>query len=193
MLPLLPRGAAAAMGTDPDWPCMQRLVPELAAGQLWGATSLDDLPEGAKLAPALEQLPARLADRSLPTDEAQRLVEAALAQVPEAERTTQGALLFRETLRIINGQRGTMIVGIKRYAQRQQALAEKINQDGRKLVELRRDPARAEAQLELTSERRWDMRVFDERQRSLRAVCDQPVLLEQRAFAIARLIQGELQ
>ena len=24
-----------------DWPCVQRLVPELAAGQLWGGTSLD--------------------------------------------------------------------------------------------------------------------------------------------------------
>jgi hypothetical protein len=37
------------------------------------------------------------------------------------------------------------------------------------------------------------MRVFDDRQRSLRVVCDQPVLLEQRAFAISRLIQGQVQ
>jgi hypothetical protein len=193
MLPLLPRAGGAATGADSDWPCVQRLVPELAAGQLWGGTSLADLPEGAKLAPTLEPLPAQLADRSLAPEEAQKRIEAALAQVPAGERKVQGALLFRETLRIINGQRGTMISGIKRYAKRQQALAQKINQDGRKLVELRRDPARADAQQELAAERSWDMRVFDERQRSLRAVCDQPVLLEQRAFAISRLIQGQQQ
>jgi hypothetical protein len=172
---------------------MQRLVPELAAGQLWGGAPVTELPQGAKLAPALEPLPAQLADRSLQPEEAQKRVHEALAQLPEGERKAQAALLFSETLRAINAQRDTLITGIKRYAKRQRALADKINQDGRKLVELRRDPTKAEAQQELASARSWDMRVFDERQRSLRVVCDQPVLLEQRAFAISRLIQGQVQ
>jgi hypothetical protein len=34
--------------------------------------------------------------------------------------------------------------------------------------------------------------VFTDRQRSLALVCDQPVRLEQRAFALARVIQEQL-
>ena len=192
LLPSPPNPVQAAAAADPSWPCVQRLVPELAAGQMWGSSGAE-LPDGAKLAPALEQLPAQLADRSLPQEEAQRRIAEALAQVPEAERATQGALLFRETLRVINAERSDMINGIRRYAQRQQRLAQKISQDGRRLVELRRDPAQAEAEKDLAAERSWDMRVFEDRQRSLRVVCDQPVLLEQRAFAISRLIQGQVQ
>ncbi len=192
LLPSLPNPVRAAAAGDPSWPCVQRLVPELAAGQMWG-TSGAELPDGAKLAPALEQLPAQLADRSLSQEEAQRRIAEALAQVSEAKRAAQGALLFRETLRVINAERSDMINGIRRYAQRQQRLAQKISQDGRRLVELRRDPAQAEAEKDLAAERSWDMRVFDDRQRSLRVVCDQPVLLEQRAFAISRLIQGQVQ
>src|SRR5438094_275473 len=38
----------------------------------------------------------------------------------------------------------------------------------------------------------WDLRVFDERQKSLRFVCEVPVLIEQRLFLLARTIQGAL-
>jgi hypothetical protein len=37
------------------------------------------------------------------------------------------------------------------------------------------------------------LRVFDERQRSLRFVCEVPVLIEQRLFLVVRLIQSALQ
>ena len=36
------------------------------------------------------------------------------------------------------------------------------------------------------------LRVFDERQRSLRYVCDVPVLIEQRLFMLTRIIQDAL-
>lgn len=183
--------ARAAAAADPTWPCVQRLVPELAAGQMWQGEAVE-LPAEARLAPALEPLPAQLAAPGLQREEAQRRISAALAQVPEAERATQAALLFRETLKLINAERSIVISGIRRYAERQQRLAKKISQDGRRLVELRRDPAQAEAEKDLAAERSWDMRVFDDRQRSLRVVCDQPVALEQHAFAISRLIQEQV-
>ena len=39
----------------------------------------------------------------------------------------------------------------------------------------------------------WSLRVFDERQRSLRFVCEVPVLIEQRLFVLVRAIQTALQ
>ena len=37
--------AAGAAGQDPDWPCVQRKVPELSLGQIWNGP---ELPEAAK-------------------------------------------------------------------------------------------------------------------------------------------------
>jgi hypothetical protein len=38
----------------------------------------------------------------------------------------------------------------------------------------------------------WDLRVFDERHQSLAYVCETPTLIEQRLFALARVIQRSL-
>ena len=38
----------------------------------------------------------------------------------------------------------------------------------------------------------WDTRIFDEREQSLTYVCESPVLLEQRLFALAREIMAQL-
>jgi hypothetical protein len=37
------------------------------------------------------------------------------------------------------------------------------------------------------------LRIYDDRNRALRQVCDQPVQLEQRAFALARAIQNRIE
>ena len=39
---------------------------------------------------------------------------------------------------------------------------------------------------------RWDTRIHDERNAALAYVCESPVILEQRAFALAREIQTHL-
>jgi hypothetical protein len=184
-------GLAAQPGATPDWPCVQRLVPELAPAQMWTGKPLDQLPADAQLAPALHDLPQRLADRNLPLDEAKRLVDQALAQVPEAERDDQRALLFRDTLARLNDERGQMIAGIESFARGQRQLADRITAQGRELVQLRKDPAQAAAVQDETNARSWDMRVFDERQHSLRTLCDQPVQVDQRAFALAKIIEGQ--
>ena len=36
--------AIAAMNTDPDWPCIQRKVPELSLGQIWDGPVLPSRP-----------------------------------------------------------------------------------------------------------------------------------------------------
>jgi hypothetical protein len=38
----------------------------------------------------------------------------------------------------------------------------------------------------------WDSRIFDDRQRLLPVVCEQPRVLEQRVFGLSRAIQEQL-
>ena len=38
----------------------------------------------------------------------------------------------------------------------------------------------------------WSMRIFRERQQSLTYVCETPVILEQRAFAVGRAVEAVL-
>ena len=86
-----------------------------------------------------------------------------------------------------------LVDGIKRYARGQQRMAEKISTETRALDALRKEPGTPpERVADLQAARDWDARVFTDRQRSLQLVCEQPVLLEQRAFALARLIQDRL-
>jgi hypothetical protein len=194
---LLVASAVPALAAGPpantDWPCAQRLVPELVPAQMWTGKPLDQLPPDAKLAPSLQNLPARLANRDLPLDQAKPMVDQALAQVPESQRDEQRALLFRDTLARINEQRGNVIAGIENFARGQRELADRITSEGRELVQLRRDPAQAAAVDDATNARNWDMRVFDDRQHSLRTLCDQPVQLDHRAFELAKIIQGQPQ
>ncbi len=53
---LLFRGAAwAAVSEDPDWPCVQRLMPEISAATVWGGPSLDDAALAWRETPAIRQ------------------------------------------------------------------------------------------------------------------------------------------
>ena len=87
-----------------------------------------------------------------------------------------------------------MIEGVKRYARGQRRLAERIGAETRELDRLQRSDGgdAVPAAQDLRAARDWDARVFGDRQRSLRLVCEQPVRLEQRAFALARVIQEQL-
>jgi hypothetical protein len=39
----------------------------------------------------------------------------------------------------------------------------------------------------------WDTRIFEERRKTMNFVCEVPVLIEQRLFALARAIQQSLE
>ena len=39
----------------------------------------------------------------------------------------------------------------------------------------------------------WDTRIFEDRRRTISFVCEVPVLIEQRLFALGRTIQQEME
>ena len=58
---------------------------------------------------------------------------------------------------------------------------------------MQRDPASSNNDIENARQALlWDTRIFNERRESLTYVCEVPILIEQRAFGLARAIAGAL-
>jgi hypothetical protein len=181
--------AAAATGEDPDWPCIQRLVPEIAPGVIWAGPPLHSVEEEAD--PAIDQLAGELAARRVPIKAAAAQVEDFAKTLAHEQKNEQLTWLFARTLAIINSDRSSIIQGIRKYARGQRALAQTITEKNERLSELPRD--QVVERDTLIAERDWDIRIYDDRERSLTYLCEQPVLLEQRAFALARTIASHLE
>ena len=113
--------------------------------------------------------------------------------MPQGERGEKAAQLFDAVLDLIQGERAQVMGGIGRYARSQAALSAQVEEQQLELVRLNKAEEgeknwdRIE---ELEDKLAWDTRVYRERAQSLQYVCETPVLLEQRAFAIARAISG---
>lgn len=188
LLAACPAAAQPQPGTD--WPCVQRLVPEIAAAMIWPGPPLNSVGEGAA-SPSVRALAEELAARRVPLEDAQAMVEEfATSLAPDQKRETLSRLFVR-TLAIINDDRASIVGGIKRFAVGQRALAERINQRNDEIAALASDQLLERERL--SAERDWDIRVFDDRRASLGYLCEQPVLLEQRAFTLAREIAGAIQ
>lgn len=183
------RAVAAATAEDPDWPCVQRLVPEVAAAMIWPGPPLEEAP--AEASPALERLAGELAARRVPLPEAEQQIEAFAGTLAAGQKDAQLTRLFADTLAIINRDRSSIIQGIRKFAQNQQALAERITAGNDRLSELATE--RIAERDALMAQRRWDLRLYEDRRDSLTYLCEQPVLLEQRAFALARAIASQLE
>jgi hypothetical protein len=181
--------AAAATGEDPDWPCVQRLVSEIAPGMIWAGPPVDSV-EGESN-PAIDELAGELAARRVPLEAAEAQAEDFATTLADEHKDEQLTRLFARTLEIINSDRSSIIQGIKKYARGQRALAETITEKNERLSELPKD--QVVERDTLIAERDWDIRIYDDRERSLTYLCEQPVLLEQRAFALARTIASHLE
>lgn len=186
--------SAAAAGTDPDWPCIQRKVTEISPAQVWTGPSLDAVGEAWRDDGDLAELAATIASRRTEMAEAKTKI-ADFANAAGDDRNRRLTWLFAGILASINAERSSIMVGIGRYARRQHALAGKIADEAAELDKL---PVRGGTSDEnarrqdLSEVQEWDTRIFRERERSLRYVCELPTILEQRAFALGREIAGQL-
>lgn len=183
LLVTLPGPAGAATSDDPDWPCIQRLVPRISAPQVWAGPDPGPAPGQGNI--EVSRLASKLAARRTPMSDAEKLVEDFAESQPKEAINEKLTALFGRTLQIINRDRASIIAGIKRFSQRQQALAARIRETRAQLQQISSDDTDNAELMELLE---WDTRIFDERERSMTYLCEQPVLLEQRAFTLGRTI-----
>jgi len=187
---LLVSPAVAQPAQDPDWPCVQRRTPSIDLAQVWNgpdpfaAGKWTDDQDAAALA-------QRLASRRTPLEDADGLLD---AYVKAAGAGARAGLLkvMAGVYEILNTERARIVTGIERYARGQQKLADRIREEGDKVSAARSSGAATPETAALEEQLKWDSRIFDERARSLTYVCETPVLLEQRAYALGEKIAQRL-
>jgi hypothetical protein len=192
---LLPAASAAlaAMNTDPDWPCIQRKVPELSLGQIWNGP---ELPPTAKDWAKDQEIPVlvkELAARRVPIAEAQNQIRDFAAGLPADQKQTRMTMLVQGLFDYMNAERSQVISGIARYARKQLELAARLRKEASEVDALRAKPDADVNEVALRTDRlSWETRIFEERVQSLTYVCEVPTLIEQRLYALAKAISEVL-
>jgi hypothetical protein len=190
---LLPAACFAAAPSSQDWPCIQRKVSEITLAAIWAGKPFDAQSIQWRSDPEIADLVERLAARRTSDEEARAAVASLAASAGTNKRAELQALLAG-LLETLNAERNEIIVGLERRGRSQKQLAEDLRNEEAKLDALKADPDADKSKIaEMDDQYTWGLRIFDERQKSTRFVCEVPSLVEQRLFMLARAIQGALQ
>jgi hypothetical protein len=188
--------AASVVAAEPradsperNWPCRHILVGRLSLAAVWSGPSIEGL--AWRNDQAVADIVARLAARRTPLDDAERTIED-FAQSQGTGKTKKLVSVFAGLFETLNDERSQVIEGLLRFGAKQKDLAEKIRAENA-LPRGKQSPDAAKQDAEtVAGDLEWDLRVFDERHQSLAYVCETPTLIEQRLFALARVIQRSL-
>ncbi|WP_024342541.1 hypothetical protein [Bradyrhizobium japonicum] len=188
--------ATAAPAADPrypDWPCTQAKVPEISLAAVWAGPPLDDVQNKWKDDAEVSALVAKLSARKTPLDEAEKSVKELLA-ASGSDKAAKAKLLFAGLFDTLNAQRSQVMNGLERVSRKQREAADTIREDALQLQALQGATPRDEAKVEaLSNELIWKTRIFEDRHKVVRFVCEVPTTIDQRLFALGRLIQQEME
>jgi hypothetical protein len=187
---------AAARAADPryrDWPCAQAKVPEISLAAVWAGPALDDAESKWKDNAKVSALVAKLAARKTPLDEAENLVKEFL-NGSAADKTANAKLLFAGLFDTLNAQRAQIMSGLERVSRKQRDAADRIREDTIQLQTLQDATPRDDTKVEAMSNQLiWETRIFEDRRKVVRFVCEVPTTIDQRLFALGRVIQQEME
>jgi hypothetical protein len=185
--------ALAAQNKDPDWPCIQRKVPELSFGQIWNGPELPASAKEWSKDGRISGLVEELAARRLPVGDAQKQIKEFAAGLPADRAKDQLAMLVQGLFEHMDHERSQVISGIGRYAHNQLELAARLRKEASEVDALRGKPDADINEIAARTDRlTWETRVFEERVQSLTYVCEVPTLIEQRLYALAKTVNEVL-
>jgi hypothetical protein len=176
----------------PDWPCSQAKVPEISLAAVWAGPPLDDASEKWKDDGKISALVTKLAARKTPLDEAEKTITDFIGA--SAEKTVAGKLLFAGLFDTLNAQRFQVMNGLERAMRKQREAADKIRADTIALQELQGASAPDQQKIdELSNTLLWETRIFEDRRNVVKFVCEVPTAIDQRLFALGRVIQQDIE
>lgn len=188
-------GQATAQGRgraniNPNWPCQQILVETISPAAVWAGPPIDGLDWRSD--PKVAELSAKLAVRRLPVEDAEKEI-GAFAQSAAQAKATNLPELFAGIFDKLSSERSQVIAGLIRFGEKQRNLADKIKTENELYLEAQHQKKPGDPEdPSLLEKLQWDVRVFDERRQAISYVCETPVLIEKRLFALSRAIQQQL-
>ncbi len=191
---LAARGFIASAATptqDPDWPCQQRLVPELTAAGYWTGAAI---PKGIdwRSNPRVAGLVEEVTPRDVPVDAGTAKIR---AFVETTKHEGEGGLLpaaFAGILDETNRQRDEIIARLKDLMRRQRGIAEQIAKanDEANAIPADAKGEDADRRAEALGRQAFLTRTFDETRRTMQYACEVPTQLDARLGAYARALQN---
>jgi hypothetical protein len=177
----------------PDWPCAQAKVPEISLPAVWAGPSLDDVQDKWKDDAKVSALVTKLAARRLPLDDAEKETKDYLASSGN-DKAMAGKILFSGLFDTLNAQRSSVMSGLERVMRKQREAADKIRSDTLALQAMQSatNPDQSKVD-ELSNQLLWETRIFEDRRRVVKYVCEVPTTIDQRLFALGRVIQQEIE
>jgi hypothetical protein len=189
----LPRLCFAADPRYPDWPCAQAKVPEISLAAVWAGPPLEDVQNKWKDDAKVSALVPKLAARRTPLDEAEKAIKEFLAG-SAADKAATGKLLFAGLFDTLNAQRSSVMSGLERVTRKQREEADRIRTDTLALQALQDASPPDQPKIdELGNQLVWETRIFEDRRRVIKFVCEVPTAIDQRLFALGRVIQQEME
>jgi hypothetical protein len=184
--------AAAPLSEDPDWPCQQRLVPQLTAATYWNKPL--DMETDWRVDPEVTGLVRELAPRRVTTEQGLAAITN-FAKTASEDRPRRLALAFRGLLEETDRERADLIERLKQIGRRQRELAELTARLANELDSMTPDATGETADKRTDLKQRYDFttRNFEEVQRTIRYACEAPVRLDARLGAWARALQSAAQ
>ncbi len=183
--------ASAADAADPrypDWPCAQAKVPEVSVAAVWEGPPIDQVGEAWKNDARVRELVARLAARRTPLEDAQKAAEDFIAASGD-HKAEAAKLLFAGVFQELNRQRAEVMDGIDRITGKEKDLAATIRADRAALSEAQDNPNPDQQKIgDLASRLEWGTRIYEDRRKTIRYVCDVPTVIERRLFTLGRAI-----
>jgi hypothetical protein len=189
----LTMSAHAADRREADWPCVQPKVPQMSVAAMWDGPSIADVGNSWQDDPKIKDLVVRLAARRTPLDTAEKAISAFITG-DAAEKQVKAKLLFAGLFDSLSEQRSEIMSGIERVARKQKELADKVRSDAAELRELQDKPDQDQTKISaLASQVEWSTRIYEDRRKTIRYVCEAPATIDQRTFALARAIRKTLE
>ncbi|EPC02079.1 hypothetical protein L861_20715 [Litchfieldella anticariensis FP35 = DSM 16096] len=188
--------AQRAAAGPPDWPCVQRLIPELAWGTMWIGPSPEELGQKWWDDEEVGRVVRFATARETPRDAAIERVRSFVEQVangPEEDREQRLTLLFAGLFERINQERSRTIERIRGATRNQVQRLERVSEMVDELEAKRAsDGANANDIERLKKELHWEQRTFEMRQHALPVLCEKPYLLEEELSRMVRAIREEM-
>src|ERR1700733_2292292 len=192
MIAALPSSARAADRRDADWPCVQPKVPQMSVAAMWDGLSIADVGNAWRDDPTIKDLVVRLAARRTPVDAAERVISGFITGT-DAEKQKKAKMLFAGLFDSLSQQRSEIVSGIERVARKQKELADRIRSDVTALHELEDKSEQDQIKINaLADQVEWSTRIFEDRRKTIRYICEAPTAIEQRVFTLGRAIRKTL-
>lgn len=179
---------AAGPRNDPDWPCVQRLVPTLTASTLWGG---HDAAGDWRADPKVAAVVAAVAPRGVSAQDGAARLDQFIGAVPAPDRPAVSAQVFAGLVDETNAQRAQVIDRLRGIAQRQRTLTELTSRITAELRALPSDAPAAQRE-EIISRRGFLIREYEQIERTIRYACEAPVQMEAKLGALAQALQRGL-